>query len=640
MTQQKSPIMDYARKIGKTDSQITWSKKSTPPSTICDNTLIKDNKISEDRRLVNWRKWLANRKKHYHLYKSRTGRDDYQDLVMNSSESYRQQLEIKSLIDCASRPEVSQLLPKHGSKQLTIHSEIERIAMPELIKKEIGLESQKERTPLWKRSEYFKIRKQQLSRAIKSIQSKEPETSKLFIKGTSLAPKETGASRFSFSKIAEPEVNTPRPSKKLNRHEDIALKIQDREIKFSLKSKAEQISDNKSSNEYTWSLIFESSGFNIDECKIRLENTGSSTISYSWHYGSSNSTLIPLKPRNSPFFFNKNKNLILPKQTVVLRVWFRSQVPCSYTEFWTLVTDPKLCSVPLVFRFWGCCSSQMKLFNGDDEAPDFKSIDRYLDRCIRDKIIHEIIKTILDNVHQRPELPSPAYRTLFVERQIFQAKNPSHFYHPELVQQFREIYDNATTNDSPPWSLSLKDLRDVLLQLKSVELRSEALTRFREICIHSLKPSLHIPLGSTERSMVYNLLCSFANKFEEESEYVKIKCTRGESAMRISSDTLGDVSRSTSVSRISQSSATSGRKSRKISRLGLSTRPRTTNSKTSISPSTNREIDVPISQRMSDRQCLLYKEVFYVRIREGLANTIEEICAVIDTARNMTGIYR
>lgn len=638
--------MDHARKIGKPEKPFPWRKTPSPPCSISDAPLIEDEEVTEDRRLANWRKWTADRRKHYAAYTAYTGRE-VEDLLMNTPEVFRRTVETRNLMECARDPKrvgefagdagfwlTPEVLPKHGNtdlpdvpitltkRQLGAAPEVERIALPELIQREKGLLIRDDQEPPGNRSGHSRSRTHQLSRKFKLLEPKEPEMEKLAVRGHRLGRTVPEAPKIPIVTITG--VTASESSARSADPEDaIVMKIQDRIF---------DLSDKQTGNEdhCRFTLIFKSSGSSAVERTIRLENRGTHKIIYRWRHGSQGSNLVTPTARGSPFFFNKNRDLLLPGQVAVLRVWFRSPEPCSAAEHWTLKTSPRMSLAPLTFRLWGCCSFAPV----DEHDLDPGSIERYLDRRIRESAIHGIIRGILDDVGATGP-PQPAYKSLFVEREIFLANNPAYFYHPTAVRELRTIYDNATTGDSPDWNSSLDDLRRVLLELKSPRDRKEALLRFGELCRDCLAPSLYDPPGASKTSMVRNLLCSFANKFEAEAEHVRAECSRGSGVSRTRSDRRGDTPGSASASGTSQVSLARRRRSKKISQSGKSTR---STSKQSISTTTDRDpAPLASSAEMNSNECVFYREAVHVRLREMLRETVGAVCGIVDSVNNLDG---
>lgn len=177
--------------------------------------------------------------------------------------------------------------------------------------------------------------------------------------------------------------------------------------------------------------------------------------------------------------------------------------------------------------------------------------------------------------------------------------------------------------DDPEWNLSLFDLRKILLGIEDPEFRQIALSRFVDLCRASLEPSLYNSSTIRNHEQVFDLLCSFANQFESESEFIKNICfgsreVETESLMARSRDQ----SRSNSPSRTSSGALTPQKriKSKKKNRRRLLS----THSKEE-----KQRIQKVIKLKPS--HVILYREIFYLRIYELLGETISKACATIDS---------
>lgn len=650
--------MDHARKIGKTDKPIAWSHKPSLASSTCRGKATSvDEETMEDSRLVNWRKWLKDREKHYRRYEKLCARERDHLLMIKDLDDFRRKDEqaMESILGNArdrsmiftmdKRHRVPafwltpEMLPKRGHPDwpdipitLTSESTTERVALPELIKREKGLIiSREQRVSQRRRIDHWtEAAEKNMSRRMQRLRAGELDMEQLAIKGEKWErkPRKRVAKirAASFESLRTIKSDDASQSEVIEYDRDIILVIQGRKVSLE-----------EADKHLSWSLIFKSTGHRVCEREIRFENRGNCAVIYRWRYeNQADTNFPPPSPRNSPFFFNKNKGLVLPGQMVKLLVWFRSYVPRVATESWTLKTEPPICQEFLTFRFWGIATLFTNLDASMRQTTSANSsrcerIEKYLDRRIRDVKIHEIMKSIVESVHHKVFPAAVPYGGFFLERELFVAKNPTYFWHSELIRELRLIYDEATSDDSPSWSLSLTDLRTILLKIKAPQVRSESLLRFNQLARDLLRPSLLETIGFYEESMAYNLLCSFANKFEEESDYIANKCfllveTSNE---RISSEAHGDISRSTSISSLSLS--TPRKKSRKKSVFGQSK----STSKTSLSMSTN---NLNIAQNAwhekAAKSCFLYKEVFHVTIREILSSTIMSICAVVDSNNN------
>nr|XP_031838002.1 MYCBP-associated protein-like [Nomia melanderi] len=624
--------MDYARKIGKSDKPKEWRKEMPTSVLTSDPTFKKDRPHAEDPPLINWKKWLANRRKQYKHIKSSSGRHQT-DQIMNACETIRPLIEMRNLMDYANSPVVSdsvrggpefwktpQALSNRGEqclpdvtvtpskKELNVLPELMYVDLPELIEKEKDLVSLKSKEPLWKRSQYLMDRKAQLSKEIQSLVPKEPETKHLVIQGRAPQPKTKPTripvitvSNDSFKEDEEEAECEP----EVLQEQAVVLRIQDREIVWK-----RRVSERGKADAISWNVTFSSQVNRRQEKQIELENKGNRVIIYEWRDASCVPTTIPLKRRVSPFFFNKTKEVILPGQIVQLTFWYRPRVSGVSSELWRFKTDPELCPSPLLFRLSGC----------SDTAPVDSNIrndvDEYLDGCIRDSTVRDVINEILEDMYSVKSC-EPYYGSLFLESEVFLTKNPLCFYHPSVVTEFHKLYYAATKPKNQRWNMCIEDLREILLKINQPDRRRDMLSEFSRLYKECLKPTLRIPDPYTKHEMVYNLFCSFFNRFEVESEYAKRACFAKEDKVDVTVSEVVNIKPTTSQVTI-KSNSTRNKRSRRSTASAQSIQVQEAIKKSSLVINTRP-----------------YKEVFFIRVREQLEVTLKQIIATIDSFNNL-----
>lgn len=622
--------MDYARKIGKKKKPNGWMKTRIKKVTAFDNrSSTKDiPKDLEDRRLKNWKKWLIEREKIGRRIETITGRPNI-DQIINSCEKVRSLIELKSLMEYASIPvpvipdkyrggpefwKIPESLPKHGDiclpeitmvptkKDLNLRPDMTYVDLPELIEEEKGLRGISSKEKTWERNFYYKRREHELREEIKLLMPKKPETKELLIRGkkTFVEPKQQ-------PKVPVITVTSPEDE----RHDDpdlsIILKIQDREI-------AQNSNDRFNEQPIQWDLIFRGRIDERSEREIVFENKGSTVIHYRWRDTSFQSNFQSFRKHDSPFHFNKTDGIVLQGTIAKLKIWYLPRSSNVFTESWRLFTDPMICNSPLIFRFWGCAEER------EDEkgssSHDISNIDLYLNRCIKDSIIREILETIMADIDYRKPI-EPAYGSLFLEDEVFRAKNPYHFYHRNIVLELHKLYHEVTDQPAVPWNLSLNDLRAILLLVKRPERRRQMLLRFGNLFKESLKPSLISTFVNDKKyTAVYNILCSFANCFEIESEFILANSI-------LTKDKKPSNPNVSSALRLSVRNINEHRKKNK------------NQSDESMNPQV---LDSSVSLAQSDSGCQLYKDIFFVRIYEILGEIIDRISAIINSYNRLDGI--
>ncbi|XP_003400977.2 MYCBP-associated protein-like [Bombus terrestris] len=632
--------MDYARKIGKSDEPKKWVKQFTTTVTTSDGLISPQSIFSEDRRLANWQRWLDRRAVQYKRITSTTGRHR-NDQILNSCEKVRPLIEMRNLIDYATVPipvipdkyrggtefwRIPKTLPKRGpclpditftpsKKELNVIPELTYVDLPELIEKEKDLIGLKSKEPSWARSRYLKRREKELSKEIAMLVPKQPETKDLIIRNSISAIKEPFA-RIPPITVSDAEGKERDAGFCCDRYSEqaIVLKIQDREIVWQNQVSSRQ--KRAESDPITWNLTFYGKINERTEKDIVFENKGNRVIVYQWRDATFQSNVIPSAKRTSSFFFNKTKGVILPGQIVKLKIWYLGMSYVS-TEFWKLTTDPILRSSPLVFRFWGCAETPNVL---PVNFRPVRIVDKYLNRCIRNTVIRQIINDIMENVSFARH-PEPAYGCLFLESELFAVQNSLCFYNPTLLIEFHKIYYNATNQTKHRWNMLLDDIREILLKIKQPERRNTILSQFAELYKECLEPSLYRSMRYNKYEMIYNLLCSFFNLFEIESELARNAYLVNEYKETPGMAPQMSYTMSMNASQPSvKSNNWRNKRGRKSSIRSQNSQVRTITEQ--------RTCTVPADDS-------LYKEIFFIRIYELLGETITRIFASIESFDNL-----
>ncbi|XP_029161961.1 MYCBP-associated protein-like [Nylanderia fulva] len=611
--------MDFARKIGKSNEPRVWKRTRQPLIKTKDVLFSENILVSEDRRFVNWKKWLADRKKQNRRIEAVTGRSQV-DQLQSSSDRFRAFVEMKNLMENAAIPvpiigdkyrggpefwRTPEFLPDRDAchlpkislaptrKDLNLPLDLMHVGLPDLIAKERDLTALKTKEESWKRNEYLKTRKLELAEEIALLLPKEPETAALIVQGHAFRKKKKRKPLLRIPPITITEPDDDEESRE-DADQTVILKIQECEFIWR-KSLFEPVD----TDPITWSLIFASEIDELVEKEIVLENKGTRVIVYHWRDSPFRSNSVSCEIRGSPFFFNKTKGLILPGQIVKIKIWFRSRTRAVFTESWRFVTEPKLSPSTFIFRFWGSASDSRST-----ELIDHRAIDEHLDRRICDSTIRSIVEEILTNV-ENYELPEPAYKTLLSQGDLFTTLNPCYYYHPSIVMQLQKMFCDVINKNSSSWNLSLNTLRDMLLQVEDTNDKCDMLARFNDLCKQSLRPSL-IEFDFARKNkydVVYNILCAFANRFEDESELVKKNSLiREESTIKI------DQQESMLLSQRSNKNLFHREKS--IDQI---------------------ETLVQEGKESYDLNLQPYREIFFIRIYKALEEAIERACASIDS---------
>ncbi|XP_046742413.1 MYCBP-associated protein-like [Diprion similis] len=608
--------MDHGRRIGRKETPLTLKRPcNTSIVTVTDPPYSKDKPIVEDRRLKNWNTWL--RRHRIQCEALRGGVSNAKaDMVMNSCEEVRAQIEMKNLMEYAAVPvtpipgkstgspgfwKVPPTLSNHGNpclpdvgpvltkKELNSFPTLEHIEVPKCIREEKNLSNLEGLVPRWKRNSYLSKRRQELASSIAILQPSCPETeTELVVRGRRFGrpEEEQEVPRLPVISITDASIESEESEVKITVDEAVVVTL---EINGVRVTRGEE-NIHKGSKDLVWSLTFFNAVNQRSKKCLCLENKGTMAIAYEWRDTAWASKILPLGSRSeTSFFFNKNKALILPGQKTEIPIWFKKRRAGIFSESWRLVTEPKLCGANLIMRMWGCASSEDSGSGG--------SVDAYLDRCIRDSSVRETLDFIISNVSpSRP--PEPAYKSCYLEAELFRAKNPSYFYHASAIAELYKLWDNSLVSDvAATWNLSLVELRSLLFRIDDPELRNKRLKEFTDLCKECLKPDGFSTDKSVKYGVVYNVLCAFANRMEEENAIVKRSCILSQP------DNVASINSSIEISRESLSPKIMG----------------TNEWHTSL----------------KSTEILLYGQVFYTRIYELLVETIEQMCAAIDSVNNL-----
>lgn len=78
---------------------------------------------------------------------------------------------------------------------------------------------------------------------------------------------------------------------------------------------------------------------------ITFENCGSTTLRIQFHKQQKFRTfrdIIPHVRISTPFYFNKDEIILLPRQKIDLPIWFKTPKTGHFIESWEMTTSPKL----------------------------------------------------------------------------------------------------------------------------------------------------------------------------------------------------------------------------------------------------------------------------------------------------------
>lgn len=412
----------------------------------------------------------------------------------------------------------------------------------------------------WERGDYLRSRAEELRRELELLEPKKPEMEDLMVVGKSFDSGDhkkvlTRTPVITYSDVTHAE-NLPRPNYLQNPDDRIALKIQDREFvlegafhfeKLSREKTAELLRSQdeldldryaysvfetnhvykilrKSRKVLTWDLHFESRGNELTEQIFRFENRGSRTVHLDWRNVTPKfqPQIVRAERCRSPFYFDKDRFKILPGQKRDFKIWYRSEKPLVASETWKLLIEPRVYPDTIHLRLWGTSSGETLKLRERNACQKIKD----LIKCrVLDSTVREFIEEIIANAINKRYANDIPYDMFFLEADVFRVRNPMHHYHSLLVDELRTMWFETTANDESCWNMSLEELRSILLKIEDPSLRRSRLVRFHEIATECLLPSaLYDRPVCSKRKLARWLIGSYLNQFEEESELVYCKC--------------------------------------------------------------------------------------------------------------------
>ncbi|XP_058795077.1 MYCBP-associated protein-like [Phymastichus coffea] len=648
--------MDYAHKIGKQKNDSRLQLRDCVPQNPC-NPQKPAKSLREDRRLANWKRWLADRKRRQEYLAAALKREPI-DLALNAHEKARAKNETRCLLKAAARTEVTNqdryrgnpafwrveerlrkkpdngrgdcydddVIVQQSRDDRFLPPDITRVALPAYIRKEKML-IEKHVDPAkinlhsnWDCGEYLKHRRAQLQGAMKHLEPKQPETEELMIIGRNGDCREE---KDLVVRIPLIVIVPDEPERALLNDPDdrAALSIQNREFVLESSRHFEKLSadetqrlrqTNQDSNgekyvyapfdcervyqilpekckSVTWTLHFQAHCGDTTERKLCMENRGVRVVHVEWRKATApgGSPLAVAERVDSRFFFDKGRLTIPPGQRVQVPIWFRSRRPVVTTETWRLVVDPTVYPGTLLLRLWAVASGEKGQLERDAR---YESVRALLRRRARDAAIREIIDDLIASASvessRDDDVPYEAY---FLESELFQARNPGYHYKSLLVDELRRMHEDATGERN--WNLLLGGLRSSLVKLDDPIERREKLARLQAVCRECLLPDFYYARPrASEKRLVYWLLCMFANRFEDEDDYVARCCCRGVGADDASEE-------ATVVNELSEAE------------------------------------DGHSQVYVDGRNLEIYQQALFIRIHCLLGQTIDNVCLVVESCR-------
>lgn len=482
-------------------SESSKSVCSTETASSRSEDLDRISLQSEDFRLVNWKYWLEERKNKFDNI-ARTSNKHPDDSIINTIENRRKfvkraevmtkAIEFKKFNELRGADTVfwkipERLRPINGlgdcfttfrKSELVEKPEIEYTQVPDIILEELNINKTKAENKFQVfSSDYYKQRVNQLQEDIHSIEEFEPQMDNLVVVGEKAKfYTETCSPRTQSTDDMCCGSHALHPTRysavyTLNAS-DVIPPLKSRVSSINIQSN--RLSEiMKQPKDLKIDLIFDTEVGTVCESSIEFSNIGDKAIDFNW-------LQLPLnniyKNTVQYFFFDKNKFRVIPNETKILKVWFKSDVAGIFKESWYLHTEPNFFKTGcnLIVKFW--CS------NGD---PHIRQRMADLEQPIIHNTAKRSIKLMVDRLVDSslapcPVEPCPDGPTIALE---FMRKNPKLTYNTEIVDKLIEISEILGFTD---WNLDVHALYFKIFEIEDDDDRKTIYEDYKN-CINELK---------------------------------------------------------------------------------------------------------------------------------------------------------
>ncbi|NXT22609.1 MYBPP protein, partial [Syrrhaptes paradoxus] len=417
---------------------------------------------AEHKALQNWHHNMAVRKKQEKYLGGILQRPE-SELLMNTSEDYRQIQEERDLIDRA----LHALLPGKGyrrgsefwSQPERIGDELTGLTMtltqtergypepvthvgkPRTVRMETGLKPPK-RIPFqltWDKSLFLKHRRQELKSVLQELDFYKPDLDGLEVIGK-------GQPFTSVSTEPFPRSTTSEQSETLDSLRDNPSVVPEAVRGPSLNfcgQPAQWINCTASCRDeigIAARLTFETLAGEKAESSLTVSNDGTTAIWYNWMRLPQQIPSRETERKRMPcFYFDTRPGVILPRETRKFSFLFKSERAGIFSEAWEFRTHPLLLGGALLqVTLWGIAVYEDKL------ADLREKLESDLGAREGATVVEEILNELLARIRTPERTPSPvdAYVT---EEELFHRKNPKLHYQHGVVKQLHELWRQHVT---------------------------------------------------------------------------------------------------------------------------------------------------------------------------------------------------
>lgn len=410
--------------------------------------------LVEDRRLANWKRWIAIREKESEklrkkLYRRRN------DLLLNiDPNDYRTTVKQKEIVDKSaagfgdlnffktpekSRKELLLTLPR--SERVT-PTEIIYTQTPDLILREQKIAKGKSlKDELTMQGEYA---------------HHVPSMNHLALKGNS-AGDGCAAKPFKIDSI------------KLSHRREKSLAIERRQVLVIGGVKVDKSFPHVN---ILIDLVFEGFKLTRQTKNLKLENRGDIAINLTFKKAQDEADDV-IECSTQAFFFDKTTFRIVPGDVLNVPFHFYPTQAGVASEMWILVCDPEF-SQECEFRvgLFGHCKKKFK----SDEA--LMKIEHEIMRKAAEQDIERTIKDLLQI--STADYQQPSLKIFKDPTELkFLKTNPKLHYHPDCVEALKQIYDELSL-DGSEWNCDVNELYKIILGVNDIEQQQKSYNEFME----------------------------------------------------------------------------------------------------------------------------------------------------------------
>lgn len=475
----------------------------------------KDLKLTEDRRLKNWNRWLQiHERESYKLTRStyRRRKDLLLNLNHNEFRLIRNRKEILEKLNDGIGDVNFWKIPEKSSKELYFTTpksskvdppqEVVYTQTPDLTLKEQRIVKAKETPPL------VKLFDDKIEQQIGVIY--DPDMDHLALKGNA------------FNDGCGED-----PRKSRSTIDSIQLSSRVSRVKKADKRQALVIGGIKVDNIFPdknilVDLVFEGFKFQRETKSVRLENCGEIAINLTLKKTQDDPDEVFFRRSPKMFFFNRSTFRIIPGEIVDFQYHFYPNQAGLFQEKWIVVCSPAFSDqCDICINLVGQCN---KKYKQDDELMKIEN------EIVRRAAEYDVEKAIKDLIELSVKESKPPHRLLFKDpsEDAFTKINPKLFYQPELVDNLMQVYTEACENESK-WNFDIEALYQLILNMKNQDKQKELYNKFIKN-FNQLRNAPQSHISDDEKpakfSMIRNTFGLFFEKFEDVMNDGSPRCDR------------------------------------------------------------------------------------------------------------------